>query len=241
MTIYAHSQTFTSITSAHALAAGLDQLVVVDRRDNVLEVAAPLPYTTGDLLEDATSRWGWPGQKVMEVAQELFEMGWITYPRTDSTRISPEAQAAFRDAVAARYGPAALGSLGESRNISPTVGGSKAETARPGLRGVVEGFRLLFSAQEQKKIGQKAKPPSEKLTVKSLGENPTNLANETVQKAAEDAHEAICPTDASRGSDSLDGSAEQGQLYELIWRRSLASQMKPARYRRITVMLEEAD
>ncbi|RLI35078.1 reverse gyrase [Candidatus Bathyarchaeota archaeon] len=48
----------------------------------------PPPYTTDTLLKDASSRLRLPSSKVMELAQDLFEMGLCTYHRTDSTTVS---------------------------------------------------------------------------------------------------------------------------------------------------------
>lgn len=59
---------------------------------------------------------------------------------------------------------------------------------------------------------------------------------QTKAKNAQEAHEAIRPTDFSRGSA---GSGDHARLYELIWKRALASQMAAARLERTTVELED--
>jgi DNA topoisomerase-1 len=82
---------------------------VVEREERIEEDAPPLPYTTADLLEDAALKLGWSAEKTMQTAQALFEGGWITYPRTDSTRVAEEAVQAARQAVAERYGAEMLG------------------------------------------------------------------------------------------------------------------------------------
>ncbi len=56
--------------------------------------------------------------------------------------------------------------------------------------------------------------------------------------AAENTHEAIRPANPGQTPDALKETDDQHHLYQLIWQRSLASQMKPARYRRITIGLE---
>ncbi len=66
-------------------------LVVTDKRQEIVQEDAPLPYTTATLLEDAVQLPGWSAGKVMQTAQALFENGLITYPRTDSTHVAPEA------------------------------------------------------------------------------------------------------------------------------------------------------
>jgi DNA topoisomerase I len=72
------------------------EFTVVDKHEQVIEEAAPPPYTTASLMQDAINLYGWSSSKVMEVAQLLFENGLITYPRTDSTSIAPEAAAEAR-------------------------------------------------------------------------------------------------------------------------------------------------
>ena len=66
-------------------------LRVAEKRQEIVQEDAPPPYTTATLLEDAVQLLGWSAGKVMQVAQLLFEKGLITYPRTDSTHIAPEA------------------------------------------------------------------------------------------------------------------------------------------------------
>ena len=58
-------------------------LVVTDKRQEIIEEDAPLPYTTATLLEDAVQLPGWSAGKAMQTAQLLFENGLITYPRSN--------------------------------------------------------------------------------------------------------------------------------------------------------------
>lgn len=60
-------------------------------------------------------------------------------------------------------------------------------------------------------------------------------------KNAQEAHEAIRPTSLGRNPGSLRLEPELGRLYELIWKRTIASQMESARIERTTVDLESAD
>ena len=59
----------------------------------------------------------------------------------------------------------------------------------------------------------------------------------------QDAHEAIRPTDVNRTPDSVSANLSPGQLkvYDLIWRRFVASQMSPAKYLNTTAMIDAAD
>ncbi len=74
---------------------------------------APLPFTTSTLQQEAAKLLNFSTQKTMQIAQQLYEgvdvkghgtIGLITYLRTDSTRISEEADAAAREYIAAEFG-----------------------------------------------------------------------------------------------------------------------------------------
>ena len=76
---------------------------------------ATAPYTTSKLQQDAVNRLGFGAKRTMQVAQGLYEgvdlgkelgtVGLITYMRTDSTRLAPEAQAACAEYIKETYGP----------------------------------------------------------------------------------------------------------------------------------------
>jgi DNA topoisomerase-1 len=86
------------------------------------------PYTTSKLQQDAVNRLGFGAKRTMQVAQGLYEgvdlgkelgtVGLITYMRTDSTRVSPEALQGARDYITTKYG-------GESLPKEPNVFKSK--------------------------------------------------------------------------------------------------------------------
>ena len=74
---------------------------------------APLPFTTSTLQQEAAKALNFGTQKTMRIAQQLYEgidikgngtVGVITYLRTDSTRISEEADAAAREYISSTYG-----------------------------------------------------------------------------------------------------------------------------------------
>jgi DNA topoisomerase-1 len=75
---------------------------------------APAPYTTSKLQQDSVNRLGFGTKRTMQIAQGLYEgvdlgkdggpVGLITYMRTDSTRLSPDAVQAAREHVVSRYG-----------------------------------------------------------------------------------------------------------------------------------------
>ena len=86
----------------------VDKVDKKERRRN-----APLPYTTSSLQQDSVNKLNFRARKTMSVAQQLYEgitlgpnghQGLITYMRTDSTRISPVAQAAAATYIVDTYG-----------------------------------------------------------------------------------------------------------------------------------------
>lgn len=138
---------------------------------------APAPLKTSTLQQEAARRLGYSPRRTMRVAQSLFEgvnvpgkglTGLITYMRTDSLRLAPEAISAIRSTVLSRWGE---NYLPEKPNLFASSGRSQ------------------------------------------------------------DAHEAIRPTDPSLAPEGLREvlSPEQFRLYDMIWKRTVASQMAPAR------------
>ncbi|MCB9101459.1 MAG: type I DNA topoisomerase [Anaerolineales bacterium] len=145
------------------------------------------PFTTDSLQQAASSQLGFNPRLTMKLAQELYEgvklgegkaVGLITYIRTDSVAVAPEAQQAARDVITKYFGEAYL----------------------------------------------PAKPP----------------IYQTRDKTAQEAHEAIRPVDPWKTPKGIETylTPPQYQLYRLIWRRFIASQMKPAIYDTVTVDIE---
>jgi DNA topoisomerase-1 len=97
---------FTEHRQAEHMAATLAASVflVKEKRVQTVDEAPPLPYTTLTLLEDATLRYGWSGERTMQIAQSLFEGGLITYPRTDSTHTDQIARESAWSLAKERYG-----------------------------------------------------------------------------------------------------------------------------------------
>lgn len=97
-----------------AALAGEPFTVKSIRRATRQKTPAP-PFTTSTMQQEASHKLGFQSQRIMRVAQELYEginvgtenggvQGLITYMRTDSQRVSAEAQSAARDLIAAKYG-----------------------------------------------------------------------------------------------------------------------------------------
>ncbi|WP_347329597.1 type I DNA topoisomerase [Marinimicrobium locisalis] len=92
---------------------------VVDREDKPTKSKPPAPFITSTLQQAASTRLGYGVKKTMMMAQRLYEAGYITYMRTDSTNLSKEAVASCRDYIQDEYGKRYLPE-------SPAVYSSKA-------------------------------------------------------------------------------------------------------------------
>lgn len=145
----------------------------------------PLPFTTSTLQQECAKHLNFATSKTMRIAQQLYEgvavkghgtIGLITYLRTDSTRISQEADAECKELIRENYG----------------------------VENVME-----------------------------------NAARKKETKKIQDAHEAIRPTYVNLTpavvKDSL--SRDQFRLYQLIWKRFVASRMNGARYETTSVKI----
>ena len=137
------------------------------------------PFTTSTMQQEANRKLGFTARRTMSAAQSLYENGYITYMRTDSTSLAKVAVDAARELVGEEYGKDYL--------------------------------------------------PEEPRTYRSTVRN------------AQEAHEAIRPAgNPFRLPDSLKGelAPDQFKLFELIWKRTVASQMQNARGRRVTITVE---
>lgn len=178
----------------HKILADLEETEyeVVDVKRGERSKKAPLPFTTSTLQQEASKALNFATSKTMRIAQQLYEgvdikgsgtVGLITYLRTDSTRISEEADANARAYVGKAYGEEYV-----------------AEAA---------------SEQKQKNDG----------------------------KNIQDAHEAIRPSDVTRVPAEIKESLtrDQFRLYQLIWKRFVASRMQPAKYETTSVKIGADD
>ncbi len=147
------------------------------------------PFTTSTLQQEASRKLNMTPRRTMAIAQQLYEgvditgegtVGLITYMRTDSLRISAEAQAQAKTVICSRY-------------------------------------------------GERYYPASTRAYKTRAG--------------AQDAHEAIRPSDPALTPEQVKGdlTGEQYRLYRLIWSRFLASQMANAVYDSISVEIGAGD
>ena len=177
-----------NLDEAHAIIESLknNKYKIIDIQVKEVKRNAPAPFTTSVLQQTASTRMGFSPKRTMAVAQKLYEgievkkgegnVGLITYMRTDSTRLSPEAVDAAREYIKTEYGK------------------------------------------------------------EYMPEAPKIFANKS--KNAQDAHEAIRPTDVNIHPDMvMKLGKEYHALYDLIWKRFVASQMSQAILDQKTVII----
>lgn len=155
------------------------QFRVEQREDKPTRSRPTPPFITSTLQQAASTRLGFSVKKTMTLAQRLYEAGYITYMRTDSTNLSGEAIQAGRAYIAAQFGEAYL-----------------PEKPR------------YYSSKE----------------------------------GAQEAHEAIRPTDVKRPAAAITGLEKDAEkLYDLIWRQFVACQMEDARYLSTQITVRAGD
>ena len=114
--------------------------IVTDIKTSSRSKKAPLPFTTSTLQQTASSRINFSTSKTMRVAQQLYEgvdikgqgtVGLITYLRTDSTRISEEADKNVREFIREKFGPEYEAEANEDKNDGK---GKKIQDAHEAIR-----------------------------------------------------------------------------------------------------------
>jgi len=80
------------------------QAEITDLKTEVVEVNPPPPFTTDSMLKDASAYMGLSATEAMALAQDLFELGLITYHRTDSHRVSQVGIEIARDYITSKFG-----------------------------------------------------------------------------------------------------------------------------------------
>ncbi|MGI5259302.1 type I DNA topoisomerase [Streptomyces angustmyceticus] len=164
--------------NARALAAALEHtdFAVRSVESKPYRRSPYAPFRTTTLQQEASRKLGFGAKSTMQVAQKLYENGFITYMRTDSTTLSDTAVAAARTQVTQLYG------------------------------------------------------------ADYLPDKPRTYAGKV--KNAQEAHEAIRPSgDRFRTPAETGLTGDQFRLYELIWKRTVASQMKDATGNSVTVKI----
>jgi DNA topoisomerase-1 len=103
------------------------------------------PFTTSTLQQEANRKLGFTARRTMNAAQSLYENGFITYMRTDSTTLSSEAVAAARKLVDAEYGREYLPN--EPRSYASKV--KNAQEAHEAIRPTGQSFRMLNDVRRE--------------------------------------------------------------------------------------------
>jgi DNA topoisomerase-1 len=173
---------FKPLNEAQAMAAlatlKASSYSISKREDKPTSSKPSAPFITSTLQQAASNRLGFGVKKTMMMAQRLYEAGYITYMRTDSTNLSADAVSMVRDFIQGEFGK------------------------------------------------------------KYLPANPIAYSS---KKGAQEAHEAIRPSDVNLKPTQLSGMERDAErLYELIWRQFVACQMPPAEYLSTTVTVTAA-
>ncbi len=105
-------ETFKPVNEAQAMAAVKalqgTTFKVVSREDKPTQSKPSAPFITSTLQQAASTRLGFGVKKTMMMAQRLYEAGYITYMRTDSTNLSKEAVESCREYILSNFGKAYL-------------------------------------------------------------------------------------------------------------------------------------
>lgn len=80
------------------------QYEVIDIKKSERKKNPPAPFTTSSLQQEASRKLGFSVKKTMMVAQKLYESGYITYMRTDSTRLSEDAMKMAKEYITKKFG-----------------------------------------------------------------------------------------------------------------------------------------
>ncbi|OUS17882.1 DNA topoisomerase I [Gammaproteobacteria bacterium 50_400_T64] len=106
------------------------EFLVTSRDDKPTQTKPPKPFITSTLQQAASTRLGFGVKKTMMMAQRLYEAGYITYMRTDSTNLSKDAVENCRELIATRYGK---DYLPEQPNVYSSKAGAQEahEAVRP--------------------------------------------------------------------------------------------------------------
>ncbi len=124
----------------------LKSIQLIKEREKIVEKSPLSPYTTDIILKDASDKYKIPVSKVMEILQDLFERGFITYHRTDSTRVSESGINIAREYIIEQFGeeffkPRTWGEGGAHECIRPTRVLDVEDIKSMLYSGELEGFR----------------------------------------------------------------------------------------------------
>ncbi len=115
-----------------------DKLKIKVLKKETVEKNPRPPYNTGELLREASDRLGLSAERIMEIAQDLFESGFITYHRTDSTRVSTAGMGVAKEYISEKFGS-------EFVKLRPWGEGGAHECIRPTRPVDESGLRALVT------------------------------------------------------------------------------------------------
>lgn len=155
-----------------------NDFTITDLKIRQVRQTADLPFITSTIQQEASSKLGFPLKRTMQLAQDLYEKGHITYMRTDSYNISNDFKEAAAVFITQRFGA-----------------------------DYFEG---------------------------------TNQRKSKTSKNAQEAHEAIRPTDVNKVLiDEIGFTADHKKLYEMIWKRTVAYFMKAAVFDELEIRIRD--
>ncbi|MGF1714227.1 type I DNA topoisomerase [Photobacterium chitinilyticum] len=124
---------------------------VIDREDRPTSSKPSAPYITSTLQQAASTRLGYGVKRTMGLAQRLYEAGYITYMRTDSTNLSKEAVESARDFIGSEYGenylpakPNVYGSKGNAQEAHEAIRPSSVDVKAENLEGMEQDAIKLY-------------------------------------------------------------------------------------------------
>ncbi len=104
ISVKTHAGEFSFKTEKKADEVQVSKVQILPLKEYEAEEKPPAPFNTSSLLKEADQQLGFSAQKTMQLAQELFERGLITYHRTDSVRVSPAGFAVAKEYISERFG-----------------------------------------------------------------------------------------------------------------------------------------
>ncbi|RLG47811.1 MAG: reverse gyrase, partial [Thermoproteota archaeon] len=116
-----------SLRTEEELPTGVTRAVVREVSSSVEEVPPPPPFTTDSMLREASRVLKMEAYRAMSIAQDLFELGLITYHRTDSPRVSDAGLRVAREVLGEEFTPRRWGEGGAHEGIRPTKPISREE------------------------------------------------------------------------------------------------------------------
>ena len=161
----------------------------------------PTPFTTSSIQQAANNEFRLSPKETMTICQKLYEGGYITYMRTDSTTYSAEFIDLAKSYITTKYGEEFI-----HENV-----------ARLSLR---SGEADASVSEEENSKPKKKKAASKKKEEKKV--------------QAQEAHEAIRPTNVECEAIPDDMDPKEKKLYKLIWSNTVESCMSPARYQNLS-------